>query len=66
MIQIDLIFFFFSSSECGLVLVLGNVIKDSPAWLCGLRDGDAIVTVNEWKITLMEQPEVTMIVLLVS
>ena len=46
------------SSESGLVLILVHVTKDSPAWACGLRDGDAIVTVNEWQITLMERPEV--------
>ena len=46
------------SSESGLVLILVHVTKDSPAWMCGLRDGDAIVTVNEWQITLMERPEV--------
>ena len=46
------------SDESGLLLLLMDVIKDSPAWLCGLRDGDAIVTINEWQITLMDKPEV--------
>ena len=47
-----------SSSECGLLLVLGQVAEDSPAWQSGLRGGDAIVSVNEWKINLMDRPEV--------
>ena len=50
------------STESGLQLLLIDVIKDSPAWTCGLRDGDAIVTVNEWQITLMDKPEVRNIV----
>ena len=46
------------SAEGGLLLLLMHVTKDSPAWMCGLRDGDAIVSVNEWQITLMDKPEV--------
>ena len=46
------------SAESGLLLLLMHVTKDSPAWMCGLRDGDAIVSVNEWQITLMDKPEV--------
>ena len=46
------------SSECGLLLVLGQVAEDSPAWHSGLRGGDAIVSVNDWKINLMDRPEV--------
>ena len=41
-----------------------DVTKDSPAWMCGLRDGDAIVSVNEWQITLMEKPEVGILCIL--
>ena len=46
------------SSECGLQLVLGHVEENSPAWKSGLKAGDAIVTVNEWVITMMDKPEV--------
>ena len=30
----------------------------SPAWLSGLRSGDCILEINEWRISLMDRPEV--------
>ena len=48
----------FSSDENGLYLVLGAVHEDGPAYECGLRSGDVIVTVSDWLITVMDKPEV--------
>jgi len=46
------------SDENGLHLVLGLVNEDSPAYECGVRSGDVIVTVNDWLITVMDRPQV--------
>ena len=46
------------SPNSGLLLVLAQVSKGSPAWLSGLRGGEAIATVNHWNTFLMERPEV--------
>ena len=46
------------SDDDGLLLVLGEVDEESPAWQSGLRCGDAIVTVNDWKTNMMDRPEV--------
>ena len=46
------------SANSGLLLVLAQVSKGSPAWLSGLRGGEAIATVNQWNTFLMERPEV--------
>jgi len=46
------------SDENGLHLVLGQVNEDSPAYECGVRSGDVIVTVNDWLITVMDRPQV--------
>ena len=50
--------FIHSSDENGLYLVLGAVHEDGPAYECGLRSGDVIVTVSDWLITVMDKPEV--------
>ena len=31
---------------------------DSPAYRCGVRQGDVIVTVDDWLITVMDRPQV--------
>ena len=46
------------SDEFGLHLVLGAVEEGCPAHRCGLREGDIIVTVNGWLITVMDRPQV--------
>ena len=38
--------------------MLGAVNEDGPAYECGLRSGDVIVTVSDWLITVMDKPEV--------
>ena len=38
--------------------MLGAVHEDGPAYECGLRSGDVIVTVSDWLITVMDKPEV--------
>merc|ERR1711971_969985 len=48
------------SDENGLYLVLGAVHDDGPAYECGLRSGDVIVTVSDWLITVMDKPEVAL------
>ena len=48
------------SDENGLHLVLGQVTEDSPAYECGVRSGDVIVTVNDWLITGMYRPQVSL------
>ena len=32
---------------------------DSPAYRCGVRQGDVIVTVDDWLITVMDRPQVS-------
>jgi len=44
--------------DYGLVLVLTSVSEPSPAWQCGLRQGDLIVQINDWRIASMDKPEV--------
>ena len=46
------------SDEFGLHLVLGRVEEESYAHQCGLREGDIIVYVNGWLITVMDKPQV--------
>ena len=35
------------------------VEENGPAWKCGVRAGNVIVTVDDWLITLMDQPQVS-------
>merc|ERR1712240_509392 len=46
------------SDEYGLHLVLGRVEEGCPAYRSGIREGDVIVTVNGWLITVMDKPQV--------
>ena len=46
------------TQDYGLVLVLTSVQESSPAWSCGLRPGDSILMINEWRIACMDKPEV--------
>ena len=46
------------SDEFGLHLVLGRVEEESYAYQCGVREGDIIVYVNGWLITVMDKPQV--------
>ena len=46
------------SDEFGLHLVLGRVEEESYAYQCGIREGDIIVYVNGWLITVMDKPQV--------
>ena len=48
----------YSSDEFGLHLVLGRVEEESYAYQCGVREGDIIVYVNGWLITVMDKPQV--------
>ena len=50
------------SPDYGLHLMLSDVVKESPAWRHGLRPGDTIVSVNGWMITMMDKPEVGLII----
>ena len=45
------------SDEFGLHLVLGKVEEESYAHQCGIREGDIIVYVNGWLITVMDKPQ---------
>ena len=45
------------SDEFGLHLVLGRVEEESYAYQCGIREGDIIVYVNGWLITVMDKPQ---------
>ena len=45
------------SDEFGLHLVLGRVEEESYAYQCGVREGDIIVYVNGWLITVMDKPQ---------
>ena len=40
------------------MLILSDVKEDCPAWKSGARPGDAIVTVKDWLVTLMDRPQV--------
>jgi len=46
------------SEEAGLNLIIETVNQDSPAYKSGVRQGDVIVTVDDWLITLMDRPQV--------
>ena len=37
-----------------------SVIEESPAWQSGLRPGDSILEINEWRISSMSRPEVAL------
>ena len=37
-----------------------SVIEESPAWRSGLRPGDSILEINEWRISSMSRPEVAL------
>ena len=39
-------------------MILSDVKEDCPAWKSGARPGDAIVTVKDWLVTLMDRPQV--------
>ena len=41
-----------------LFLLFDSVSEPSPAWQCGLRQGDLIVQINDWRIASMDKPEV--------
>ena len=47
------------SEEAGLNLIIETVNQDSPAYKSGVRQGDVIVTVDDWLITLMDRPQVS-------
>ena len=47
------------SHETGLNLIIETVAENGPAWKCGVRPGDVIVTVDDWLITVMDKPQVT-------
>ena len=49
---------FTASEEGGLQLIIETVGVDSPAYRCGVRQGDVIVTVDDWLITVMDRPQV--------
>ena len=38
------------------------MLQNSPAERCGARQGDVIVTVDDWLITIMDKPQVNLIV----
>ena len=48
------------SHQAGLQLIIDEVSQVGPAYRCGLRAGNTIVTVDDWLITLMDRPQVTM------
>ena len=50
---------FNASEEGGLQLIIETVGVDSPAYRCGVRQGDVIVTVDDWLITVMDRPQVS-------
>ena len=50
---------FTRSAEAGLNLIIETVNQDSPAYKSGVRQGDVIVTVDDWLITLMDRPQVS-------
>ena len=50
---------FTRSEEAGLNLIIETVNQDSPAYKSGVRQGDVIVTVDDWLITLMDRPQVS-------
>ena len=39
-------------------LIIETVNENGPAWKCGIRPGDVIVTVDDWLITVMDKPQV--------
>ena len=39
-------------------MIIEKVLENGPAWNCGVRPGDVIVTVDDWLITVMDKPEV--------
>ena len=41
-----------------MILLFDSVSEPSPAWQCGLRQGDLIVQINDWRIASMDKPEV--------
>ena len=49
----------------GLLLLVSDVQPGGPAWQSGLRQGDAICQVNEWRTARMDRPEVKISVLAV-
>ena len=49
---------FTRSEESGLNLIIETVNQDSPAYKSGVRQGDVIVTVDDWLITVMDRPQV--------
>ena len=50
------------SHETGLNLIIETVTENGPAWKCGVRPGDVIVTVDDWLITVMDKPQVNMLI----
>ena len=43
-------------------LIIETVTENGPAWKCGVRPGDVIVTVDDWLITVMDKPQVNMLI----
>ena len=47
------------SKNHGLHLIMDDVVESGPAWESGVRQGDVIVTVNDWLIVLMDRAQVS-------
>ena len=43
-------------------LIIETVTENGPAWKCGVRPGDVIVTVDDWLITVMDKPQVNILI----
>ena len=41
-------------------ILSSSVTEASPAWQSGLRSGDCILEINEWRISAMDRPEVAL------
>lgn len=39
---------------------MSRVTEAGPAWISGLRSGDCILEINEWRISAMDRPEVAL------
>ena len=44
--------------QAGLQLIVESVEEGGPAYTSGLRQGDRVVKVDDWLITLMDRPQV--------
>ena len=43
-------------------LIIETVTENGPAWKCGVRPGDVIVTVDDWLITVMDKPQANILI----